>query len=85
MGVYIFIYHIDEKVIEKIIEMAISWQLEQCEVERPGADFMNDKEKQITITPSNEPIKYTISEFACDKVHWLAFQMGIRPSLLQER
>jgi hypothetical protein len=72
-------------VIEKVVEMAISWQLEQCEDERAGADFIDDKEKQITITLSMAPIKYTISEFASDKINWLASQMGIRPILLQER
>jgi hypothetical protein len=53
--------------------------------ERAGAEFVNDKEKQITITLSMAPIKYTISEFASDKIRWLAFQMGVRPSFLQER
>jgi hypothetical protein len=65
--------------------MAIAWQLEQCEDEKAGADFIDDKEKQISITLSMAPIKYTISEFASDKINWLASQMGIRPSLLQER
>jgi hypothetical protein len=87
MSVHIFIYYIDEKVIEKITEMLISWQLEQCEEEKPGAEFIDDKVKQIKRTEfiSMVPIKYTISEFASDKIHWLAFQMGIRPSFLQER
>jgi hypothetical protein len=43
-------------VIEKVVKMAISWQLEQCEDERAGAEFIDDKEKQIiTIKLSMAP------------------------------